>query len=76
MKFTDNRTKRRVLFGDIKVGECFITHCDGHINMKMYIADHDYPDVRNTVDLITGKQFAFEDNEEVISVNAEVTAID
>ena len=76
MKFTDNRTKHRVHFGDIKVGECFITPTDGHINMKMYIADHDYPDVRNMVDLMTGKQFAFEDDEEVISVNAEIVVTD
>lgn len=76
MKFTDKRTKTRVLFGDIKTGACFITLSDGHINMKMYIADHDYPNVYNMVDLVTGKQFSFEDNEEVIAVNAEILITD
>lgn len=74
MKFTDNRTKTTVPFRNIKVGECFITSSDGHINMKMYVDDYDCPDVYNTVDLVTGKQYFFDDEEEVITANAEVIA--
>lgn len=74
MKFTDKRTKNEVLFGDIKTGECFITLCDGHINMKMAIAEYDSPAGYNTVDLVTGKQYSFDDEERVIAVNAEVIA--
>lgn len=74
MKFTDNRTKTTVPFGDIKTGECFITPCDDHINMKMYVDDYDCPDIYNTVDLVTGKQYSFDDEERVIAINAEVIA--
>lgn len=71
MKFTDKRTKNTVPFGDIKVGECFITSYDGHVNMKMCTEGYE-PDVYNTVDLVTGKQYSFDDEEEVITANAEV----
>lgn len=75
MKFIDKRTEDTVPFRRIKVGECFITACDGHINMKMCVDDY-YPDACNTVDLVTGKQYYFsDDNEEVVAVKAEVTAI-
>lgn len=77
MKFTDKRTKTEALFGDIKVAECFITPTDGHINMRMairyYSADDD---ADNAVDLITGRQYFFEDDETVIAVNAEIIATD
>lgn len=73
MKFTDNRTKTTVPFGNIKVGECFITSYDGHINMKMCTEGYD-SDGYNTVDLVTGKQYFFDDHEEVITTNAEVIA--
>ena len=74
MKFTDKRTTNTVPFGDIKTGECFITSCDSHINMKMEVDEYSYSDAYNTVDLVTGKQYSFDDEEEVIAVNAEVTA--
>lgn len=74
MKFTDKRTTNTVPFGDIKVGKCFITPYDNHINMKMEVDEYSYSDAYNTVDLVTGEQYSFDDEEEVIAVNAEVTA--
>ena len=76
MKFTDKRTTTRVLFGDLKTGMCFITPSDSHINMKMHTDEYDCPDVCNTIDLVTGNQYSFEDDEEVIAVNAEIIITD
>ena len=48
---------------------------DGHINMKLYVEDYEDSDTAcNVVDLVTGKRYHFEYDEEVIAVNAEVTA--
>lgn len=72
MKFIDKRNTTTVPFKNIKVGECFITLSDKHINMKMYADDY-YPDACNVVDLVTGKQYYFNgDTEKVVSVNAEI----
>jgi hypothetical protein len=75
MKFTDKRTTTTVPFDHIKVGECFITSYDNHINMKLWVSEWEQ-EPYNGVDLVTGKPYYFENDEEVISVNAEVTAID
>ena len=72
MKFTDKRTSITIPFRTIKEGECFITSSDNHINMKMHI-DVYYDDACIVVDLITGKQYCFEnDDERVVAVNAEI----
>lgn len=76
MKFIDKRAITTVSFRRIKVGECFITSSDNHINMKLYVEDYEDSDTAyNGVDLVTGKKYHFEYDEQVIAVNAEVTAI-
>lgn len=69
MKFTDKRIITKERFKDIEIGECFITPSDGHVNMRMAIK---YYNADNVVDLITGKQYCFDDDKEVIPVTAEV----
>ena len=61
MKFIDKRTIITVPFRRIKVGECFITSFDGHINIKLYVEDYEDSDTAcNGVDLVTGKKYHFE----------------
>ena len=75
MKFTDKRTTNTVPFGDIKVGKCFITPYDNHINMRLWVSEWE-KEPYNGVDLVSGKPYYFVDDEEVIAVNAEVIATD
>lgn len=75
MKFTDKRTTNTVPFGDIKVGKCFITPYDNHINMRLWGGEWE-TEPYNGVDLVSGKPYCFADDEEVIAVNAEVIATD
>lgn len=77
MKFTDKRTPiKTVPFESIKIGECFITPSDNHLNMRVRPSYYDSDDAYNGIDLITGVQYIFESDEEVISVTAEIIVTD
>ena len=76
MKITDRRTLKAIPFQDIRIGECFIVPSDNDILMKMATHYYDVDDADNVVDLVTGIQYFFEDDEEVIPITTEIIITD
>lgn len=72
MKITDRKTLKTVPFQDIRIGECFIIPSDNRILMRMATHYYDADDADNAVDLVTGIQYHFEDDEEVIPITTEI----
>lgn len=76
MKIIDRRTLKTIPFQDIRIGECFIIPSDNRIFMRMATHYYDFNDADNAVDLVTGIQYFFEDDEEVTPITTEIIITD
>lgn len=69
MTINDKRKPDTVTFGSLKVGECFVDQADGSYCM---VIDNYFNENYNAVDLEDGRLYWFENDQEVVKVNARL----